>query len=426
MFRPGRGKNPTEIWGPEEVCEKFGLQKTEQVIDYLGLMGDASDNIPGVPGVGAKTASKLLTEYGSIEGLYQNIDKLKGKLKEKVEASYDKAILSKQLATIVVDIDTEAAFDNMILEAPNPEKLQDIFKELEFRTLLRRLLPDASPSQESAQAKSSNKMEEHTVAIQSPNAGAQQLDMFAITEQVEKEMAEVDAREPLGEYSIVESADARAKLIKLMKSAQRFGLHAITSGFNPMEDELLGFSVCLERGKAFYVPLSDGVLKEFKEVLEDSSKTIVAVNYKFIIKSFAMNSVNLSRRVFDCMVAHYLLDPDSTHRLEQMVITYLGLKPHSIEKLLGKGKSITSFKDLRPEVVMDYASESADMVMQLSMILNKHIKDRNMVELLEEVEFPLICILADIELTGVNLDTQMLNEYCLKLDSNLNSTRYHS
>ena len=220
MFRPGRGKNPAEIWGPEEVCEKFGLHKTEQVIDYLGLMGDASDNIPGVPGVGAKTASKLLTKYGSIEGLYQNTDKLKGKLKENVEANYDKAILSKQLATIVVDIDTEGAFDQMILEAPNPEKLQEIFEELEFRTLLRRMLPDVSQTQpstqgSSAQATSSNKVEEPAVAIQSPDAGTPQLDMFAVAEKVKKEEAEEAAREPLGEYSILESAEARAKLIEL-------------------------------------------------------------------------------------------------------------------------------------------------------------------------------------------------------------------
>lgn len=428
MFRPGRGKNPAEIWGPEEVCEKFGLHKTEQVIDYLGLMGDASDNIPGVPGVGAKTASKLLTKYGSIEGLYQNTDKLKGKLKENVEANYDKAILSKQLATIVVDIDTEGAFDQMILEAPNPEKLREIFEELEFRTLLRRMLPNVSQTQpstqgSSAQATSSNKVEKPAVAIQSPDAGTPQLDMFAVAEQVKKEEAEEAAREPLGEYSILESAEARAKLIEGMKGAQRFGLHAITSGFNPMADELLGFSVCLESGKAFYVPLSDGVIEEFKDVLEDSSKTIVAVNYKFIAKSFAMKGIKLSKKVYDCMVAHYLIDPDSTHRLEQMVITYVGLKPRSIEKLLGTGKSMKSFKDLSPEIVTDYASESADMVMQLSTILHKHIEDNKMVELLEEVEFPLIGILADIELAGVNLDTQMLNDYSVKLADQISTLR---
>ena len=432
MFRPGRGKNPAEIWGPEEVCEKFGLQKTEQVIDYLGLMGDASDNIPGVPGVGAKTASKLLTEYGSIEGLYQNTDKLKGKLKENVEANYDKAILSKQLATIVVDIDTEDAFDQMILESPNPSKLKEIFEELEFRTLLRRMLPDDSPTQTStrpstqgypAQSTSSNKVEKPAVAIPSPDTSNPQLDMFAVAEQVKKEEAEEAAREPLGEYSIVESAEARAKLVKGMKGSQRFGLHAITSGFNPMSDELLGFSVCLESGKAFYVPISDGVLEEFKEVLEDSSKTIVAFNFKFIAKSFAMNGVKLSKKVYDCMVAHYLIDPDSTHRLEQMVITYLGLKPLSIEKLLGKGKSIKSFKDLLPGVVTDYASESADMVMQLSKILHKHIENKSMVELLEEVELPLIGILADIELAGVKLDTQMLNDYSVKLANQISTLR---
>tara|TARA_B100001564_G_C20635971_1_gene669742 strand:- start:20 stop:1852 length:1833 start_codon:yes stop_codon:yes gene_type:complete len=248
--------------------------------------------------------------------------------------------------------------------------------------------------------------------------------MFAVAEQFEKEKAEDVARAPLGEYSILESADDRVKLIEGLKDAQRFGLHAVTSGFNPMTDELMGFSVCLEKGKAFYVPLSDGVLEEFKDVLEDSSKTIVAANYKFIAKSFAMSGVKLSKKVYDCMVAHYLIDPDSTHRLEQMVITYLGLKPRSIEKLLGKGKSMNSFKNLSSEVVTDYASESADMVMQLSTILHKKIEENNMVELLEEVEFPLIGILANIELAGVNLDTQMLKEYSVKLSDQISTLRY--
>ena len=183
IFRPGRGKNPAEIWGPAEVCEKFGLQNTMQVIDYLGLMGDASDNIPGVPGVGAKTASKLLIDFGSIEGLYANTDKLKGKLKEKVEANHDKALLSKQLATIVIDIDTDPAFEKMTLKEPNKELLIEILEELEFRTLMRRMLSGSTPT----------KVAESKVSMPSTPAAEisndPQLDMFAVAEQDEEEEA---------------------------------------------------------------------------------------------------------------------------------------------------------------------------------------------------------------------------------------------
>ena len=404
MFRPGRGKNPAEIWGPEEVCEKFGLQNTEQVIDYLGLMGDASDNIPGVPGVGAKTAAKLLCEFGSIEGLYENTDKLKGKLKEKVEENHDKALLSKHLATIVVDIETESGFDKMVMEEPDSIQLKEVLEELEFRTLMRRLLPDEAST-----------VSEPKVSLpqaQVTDSSDPQLDIFAIAEQEDKEDAE---REPHGNYTILKSSDEFSCLIEKMESSGRFGLHAITSGFNAMEDELLGFSVCTKEGEAFYVKNEEGALDSFKSVLENPEHTIVAANNKFIAKVFANHGVKLSKRIYDCMVSHYLIDPDSTHRLEQMVLTYVGLKPRSLEILLGKGRSMKSFKDVELDVICDYAGEAADMVMRLSCILQKQIKESEMVELLENVEFPLVGILADIELAGVNLDTEMLEGYSIKL-----------
>lgn len=414
MFRPGRGKNPAEIWGPAEVCEKFGLQNTMQVIDYLGLMGDASDNIPGVPGVGAKTASKLLTEFGSIEGLYENTEKLKGKLKEKVEANHDKALLSKQLATIVIDIDTNPAFETMTLEEPNKELLVEILEELEFRTLMRRMLPDSTPT----------KVAEPKITIPptpvAESSNDPQLDMFAVAEQVEEEEAR---RDPHGEYVHVDTAEGRAKLIAELEKSERFGLHAITSGFNAMTDELLGFSICTEVGKASYVTLTDGVLEEFKSVLENADKTFVAANCKFATKVFAMHGVNLSRNVYDCMVAQYLIDPDSTNRLEHMVQTYVGLKPRSLEKLIGKGRTLRSFRELDLDVVCDYAGESADMVMRLSRILQEHIERAEMLDLLENVEFPLVGILAEIELAGINLDAKMLENYSVQLAGQIDSLK---
>lgn len=420
MYRPGKGKNPAEIWGPTEVCERFGLQKTEQVIDYLGLMGDASDNIPGVPGVGAKTASKLLTEFGSIEGLYENTDKLKGKLREKVEANHDKALLSKHLATIVIDIETEEGFDSMAMEEPNKTQLQEILEELEFKTMMRRIMPD--------KATSTDRVTEPKVSIQASTPSPQrssdpQLDMFAVAQEVRKEEDEEAARKPLGKYTVADTASAREKLIERMKGAERFGLHAITSGFNPMLDDLLGFAICTEEGEATYVPLETGVLDEFRQVLTDSTKTIVATNYKFAAKVFAMSGLELSKNIYDCMIAHYLIDADSNHRLEQMVITYVNEKPRPLEKIIGKGRTLKSFRDIDQSIVYDYACESADMVMRLSKVLHQHIKDQNMVYLLEEVELPLAGILVDIELAGVNLDKVMLENYSVDLSGQIDTLR---
>ena len=294
----------------------------------------------------------------------------------------------------------------MTVEEPNKELLVEILEELEFRTLMHRMLPDSSPTKvaEPKVSKTSTPVAE--------SSNDPQLDMFAVAEQVEKEE---EGRDPHGEYLHVDTAEGRAKLIAELEKSERFGLHAITSGFNAMIDELLGFSICTEVGKASYVTLTDGVLEEFKSVLEDADKTIVAANCKFATKVFAMHGVNLSSNVYDCMVAHYLIDPDSTHRLEQMVQTYVGLKPRSLEKIIGKGRTLKSFIDLDLDVVCDYAGESADMVMRLSSILQEHIERAEMVDLLENVEFPLVGILAEIELAGVNLDTKMLENYSVQL-----------
>jgi DNA polymerase-1 len=416
MYRPGRGRNPAEIWGPEEVCERFGLEKTEQVIDYLGLMGDASDNIPGVPGVGAKTASKLLCEFGSIEGLYKNTDKLKGKLKEKVEDNYDKAILSKQLATIVIDIDTEIDIEGMIRKETDKEVLKEILEELEFRTLLRKLIPDNVTS--SAPTVAEPQVSLPKIEIQDPNDTDGQLDMFSAAS-----TPEPVKRESLGEYSVVDDASKRKDLISSLKESGSFGFHAITSGFDAMRDDLIGFAFSTEDGKASYVPLSDGVLNEFKEVLEDEAIEIVATNFKFSAKVLAMAGVRLSRNVFDCMVAHYLIDPDSNHRLEQMADTYLGLKAHSLETLLGKGRYRKTFNDLDIEEVCDYAGESADLILKLKKVLTKEIEAHEMTKLLTEMEFPLIGVLVDIELAGVNLDSTMLEKYSTDLSGQIDTLR---
>ncbi|MFB1018623.1 MAG: 5'-3' exonuclease H3TH domain-containing protein, partial [Flavobacteriales bacterium] len=312
MYRPGRGGNPAEIWGPEEICARFGLNRTEQVIDYLGLMGDASDNIPGVPGVGAKTAAKLLCEFDSIDGLYENTDQLKGKLKEKVEANHEQALLSRKLATIVLDIPAEVNIEGMVKNEVNVSLLEEILEELEFRTLLRKLIPNANVSTETPTAT--------PVKINTNTVG--QVSMFGDNSEVLTtptalppplvDQVRPQTTKPSGDYHVADSPAGRSTLIAKLQESSGWGFHIITDGFNPMLDKLLGFSFAIKPEEAWYVPLGDGassIIEAFKPLLEDQSKEITATNYKFSRKVFGRLGVQLSKNVFDCMIAHYLLDP---------------------------------------------------------------------------------------------------------------------
>ena len=432
MYRPGRGKNPPNIWGPEEVCERFGLNNTEQVIDYLGLMGDASDNIPGVPGVGAKTASKLLCEFGSIEGLYKNTEKLKGKLREKVEANYDKAILSKELATIVLDIPAEVNIGGMVRQSPDNDSLRNILEELEFRSLINKLLPQQSttsdqPTVSLPSVETTTKVEEGQLSMFITSSTESSTDSTKLPasqpEQVITTETQITPRKPSGNYRVAETEVEVKDLIRKLKGSKSFGFHAITSGFDAMRDDLLGFSFSLTTGESVYVPLGDPISKDrlnkFKPVLENNDFEIVAVNFKFAAKVLSMHGVKISYNVFDCMVAHYLIDPDTNHRLERMAETYLGYSAMSLEEILGKGKSRKSFKEIDSQIVKDYACEAADLVMQLAKVFRDEIESLGMSSLMNDVEFPLIGVLVDIELAGVKIDTTMLENYSVSLSDQI-------
>jgi len=418
MYRPGRGGSPAEIWGPEEICARFGLNRTEQVIDYLGLMGDASDNIPGVPGVGAKTAAKLLCEFDSIDGLYENTDKLKGKLKEKVEANHEQALLSRKLATIVLDIPAEVNIEGMVKNEVNVSLLEEILEELEFRTLLRKLIPSDNVTTATPPAP--------PVKINTNDVG--QVSMFGDNSEVLStptalppplvDHVPTQTTKPTGDYHVADSPSGRSKLIAKLQESSGWGFHIITDGFNPMLDKLLGFSFAIKPGEAWYVPLGNeasSVIEAFKSLLEDQSKEITATNYKFSRKVFGRLGVKLSKNVFDCMIAHYLLDPDQTHKLENLAEIFLNYNAMSLEALVGKGKSRKSFDEIDREVVSVYACESADLVLRLAKILKVEIENAGMTKLLNDVELPLISILADMELTGVRIDEEMLGKYSIDL-----------
>ena len=362
MYRPGRGRNPAEIWGPEEVCAKFGLNRTDQVIDYLGLMGDASDNIPGVPGVGAKTAAKLLCEFDSIDGLYENTDKLNGKMREKVEANHDLAILSRKLATMKELMGKSVA----ILDKKNDI---DILEDLEFRTLLNKLVSTPTIAHAVVAAPAEPKEEPA-----SESGG--QLDMFNISTpdptptpspEVPKEAVYQNIKVN-DKYHLIGNDSELDNLISQLIKAKGWGFHTITDGFNPMKDKLLGLAFSLGSGDASYVHLSNftnDALGKLKPVLEDCSKEITATNYKFAIKVLAMHGIKLSPNIFDCMVAHYLLDPDQTHKLQDLAKIFLGYDAISLEGLVGKGKNRKTLGEIDIRILQHYACEAADLVLQL-------------------------------------------------------------
>ncbi len=423
MYRPGRGRNPAEIWGPEEVCEKFGLNRTNQVIDYLGLMGDASDNIPGVPGVGAKTASKLLCEFDSIDGLYENTDKLKGKLRDKVEANHDLAILSRKLATIELNIDAEVNIDGMIRQDIDETLLREILEELEFRSLLNKLI--AAPKASPAVVKQPD-----IIAIEEDVASDTlgQLDLFSAGTPVSTPPLKVQEKiyspniQANENHHLIEGNGELKELISKLKKADGWGFHVITDGFNPMLDKLLGLAFSLGSEGTWYVhlsSLSDNALENLKPVLEDTSKKITATNYKFAIKVLAMHGVKLSPNIFDCMVAHYLLDPDQTHKLKDLADIFLNYNAISLEGLVGKGRIRKTLGEIELKTLQQYACESAELVLQLKEVFKVELTAAGLNSLLEDVEFPLISILADMELTGVKIDEDMLGKYNVDLTGQL-------
>jgi DNA polymerase-1 len=423
MYRPGRGRNPAEIWGPEEVCEKFGLNRTDQVIDYLGLMGDASDNIPGVPGVGAKTAAKLLCEFDSIDGLYKNTDKLSGKMKEKVESNHELALLSRKLATIELNIDTEINIGGMMRQDLDENLLKNIFEDLEFRTLLNKLV--STPTFAPLVVTPIEEPEEDSTSV-----SGKQLDMFSMSVPDSKPTSYPDVPQDVfsqnmkvnENYHLISTDSELNDLIFKLNKAKGWGFHTITDGFNPMHDKLLGLAFSLGYGEASYVHLSNlsmDALSKLKPVLEDSSKKITATNYKFAIKVLSMHGVKLSPNIFDCMVAHYLLDPDQTHKLKDLAEIFLGYNAISLEWLIGKGKNRKTLGEIEISMLQHYACESADLVVQLKKKFISEIEHAGLTKLLEDVEFPLISILADMELTGVKIDEKMLGEYNIDLSGQL-------
>jgi DNA polymerase-1 len=411
MYRPGRFGNPAQVWGVEEIRDKFNVEDPLKIIDLLGLMGDKVDNIPGIPGIGPKTASKLLKEYGSVEGIIENADKLKGKQRENVENFAEQGIVSKQLATIILDVPNEVNFDLLNLEELDRDLLREVFTDLEFRALSKRILNEEI---QSVQNESSS-----TQISMFGNAPDTPLVAKEIVEAVPVEIKTILTTQH--DYRLLDDDILRAKFIKRLHKEKSFCLDTETTGLDPIEAQLVGISIAVKEGEAFYIPVTSENalqrLEELKPILQDPKKEIIAQNFKYDYKVLRKYGVDIKNKVLDTMLVHYLMNPDMKHGMDLLAETYLNYRPVSITDLIGKkGKTQKSMKDLEPAEVLDYAAEDADITLQLRNKFSSELEKPHLKDLYEKVEAPLIHVLADIELEGVNIDEVHLRNYSKKLE----------
>jgi DNA polymerase I len=407
VYKPPRMGNKAEILGPKEVCERYQIKRPEQIIDLLGLWGDASDNIPGIPGIGEKRAIELISQFDSIENLLANTDKLQGKIKENVEAFAEQGLFSKKLATIMLDVPVEFDEDKLILEKPGMESLKQLFDELEFRTFAKRIFTDYS-MQESP-AGDAAKITQGAPDLFSHLDTPEVLDNKLTSKDIDKN------------YHLVDTAEKRRELIARLKKEKIFCFDTETTGIDPNNSELVGISFCFKPKEAFFMLMPVNyqecleILKEFKPFLEEDKVLKIGQNMKFDIAILKWYDIRVKGRLFDTMLAHYLIEPDMKHGMDYLAETYLNYKTIHIDELIGKkGKEQGTMRDVQPDLLAEYACEDADITFQLYEKFDPMLQGE-VRKLFEDIELPLVPVLADMEAEGVMLDTDALKEYSVQL-----------
>lgn len=409
MYRPRHGGG-YETLDADGVCQKYGISSTAQVIDLLGLMGDAADNIPGCPGVGEKTAVKLLQQFGSIDSLLERTSELKGALKKKVEENAEQIRFSKFLATIRTDVPVELNLDALRVAEPDAGELRRIFTELEFKTLLDKFL---------------NRSKNNEIKAN------RQLDLFAENPtdgQVDAEKSSLRAlNDTPHTYKLVDTEEDMLALRDFFLTKSFLSLDTETTSTNAIDAELVGLSFSTEEFEAFYVPVpaereeAQKIVNIFKPVYEDASILKIGQNIKYDLEVLAAYGVRLAGEMFDTMLAHYLLQPELRHNMDYMAEVYLGYKTIHIDELIGpKGKGQRSMRDLRPEEVYEYAAEDADVTLRLKNLLEPRLREAGVWPLFAEVEMPLVRVLAEMEMNGVRIDTASLKETSQMLTQRMN------
>lgn len=416
MFRPGRSGNPPEVWGVKEVCEKFGIERVDQVIDFLGMMGDAVDNIPGLPGVGQKTAQKLLAQYGSLEKTLENADEIKGKLGEKIRDNKEQGILSKHLATIMLDVPIEFDANELFRGELNSEIIKPLFEELEFRSLSRKLNIDAA-------AVAANEIDKPVVSDSSGQG-----DLFASP--ANPASSEINGFKDLSStdhyYQLVEGANDVKVLCRKLCNQPEVCFDTETTSINAVAAQLVGIAFSYAKGKSYYLNLPSekseviDILQHLEPFFENENVVKIGQNIKYDIEVLMNYNVSVKGELFDTMLAHYLIQPDMRHNMDVLAETYLSYKPQSIEELIGKkGKKQGSMRDVDPAKVAEYAGEDADITFQLKEFFAPKLKEDKVWELYRNIETPLINVLADMEHKGVKVDEAGLIRYSEELHKEL-------
>ena len=424
MYRPPRMGNGYEKWGVEEVKAKFEVENPEQVIDFLGMMGDSVDNIPGLPGVGEKTAKKFIATYGSMEGLFENLHELSGKMKEKIEANQELGLLSKKLATIMLDVPVELEEDKLIFEQPNIDKTIEIFSELEFRRL-------ADNFKKTFDIESEQASTENISQKSSTTSVSQQFDLFAAPgsgslgkEEINTGFRTITTTDHL--YQIVDTPLGRKLLLKKLLQQNSVCFDTETTGLKALEVELIGIAFSWEIGKGYYVAFPENqeetqqIINEFIPFFEEETIEKIGHNLKYDIKVLSNYHIKVKGKLFDTMIAHYLINPDMRHNMDVLAETYLNYQPVSITELIGKkGKNQLSMREVELPQQTEYAVEDADVTFQLKEHFTKELESGNVTKLFDEVEIPLVSVLTSMEIEGINLNTDFLKSLSKDLTTDI-------
>ena len=429
MYRPKYGDKEFEVMGVEQVKEKFKITSPTQVIDMLGLMGDSSDNIPGCPGVGEKTAQKLIEQFGSIEELLEHTNELKGAIKTKIETNKEQILFSKFLATIKTDVPIQLNMEELKREQADEATLRKIFEEMEFRTLIERIFPKEiknTPSEKVAPAKVNQQSDlfggqlSLFDAPQAKTTGSQGnlFDEFTDSGQGDSFFSNLASLKTTShDYQLIDTEDKRRNFLQIITTKEIFSLDTETTGTDPISAELVGMSFSYAENQAFYIPVpaerSEAlkIVNEFKELLENENTLKVGQNIKYDMLVLSNYGVKVRGPMFDTMIAHYVLQPELRHNMDYLAEIYLNYRTIAIEELIGaKGKKQGNMRDLTPEQVYEYACEDADITLKLKNILAKELEEQGASTLFYNIEMPLVPVLAHMERNGVCLNTEALKE----------------
>jgi DNA polymerase I len=435
MYKPARMGNDIEIWGIPEVLAKFEIERPDQVIDFLGMMGDAADNIPGLPGVGEKTAKKFLAEFGTLENLLANTHQLKGAIKDKIEANAELGILSKKLATILLDCPVTFDADDYELSKPDVEKTDALFQELEFRQMkaqFDKLFGSGKEYDEIDSNENTSEIPQPIKKAPAKKSNEDQFDLFGFSD---------DSDEPTANHSYYATLEITTHFYQIIKGDLPVKLllenllnqtsvcfDTETTGIDALNAELVGMSFSFEKGKGFYVPFPENqeeaqhLIEKFRPFFENESIEKIGQNIKYDLKILSNYNIQVKGKLFDTMIAHYLINPDMRHNMDILSETYLKYAPKSIETLIGKkGKNQLSMRDVPLEEVKEYATEDADITFQLKEHFQPILEKVGTKKLFDEIEIPLVPVLADMEKEGIRLDVEFLKSMSVEMQKEIDA-----